>query len=298
MALDVLALRAAGVGDLLTAVPALRAVAGVGLDGTTLAAPAWLHPLAPLLPGVTGVVDVRGLAPMTSLVGKVAFNFHGSGPQSHQALLEQRPRDLVAFGCPPVWDFGPPWFTDDLDEPERHRFCRLLEWVGIDTARDDVRIARPDRAPVVTGAVVLHVGGTDPARRWPPEYFADLAGRLGGLDGVITGGPGDLVTADRTAELAGLDPRNVLAGRIAVDEFAALIGAARLVVTGDTGAAHLAHAYATPSVVIFGPASIGQWGPPPATPSRVLRAPGPRPTAAEVPVADVYAAVLDQLELT
>jgi ADP-heptose:LPS heptosyltransferase len=37
---------------------------------------------------------------------------------------------------------------------------------------------------------------------------------------------------------------------------------AALVVTVDTGAAHLASAYGTPSVVLFGPAPVSRWGPP------------------------------------
>ena len=78
MAVDVVALRAAGVGDLLTSVPALRALAAQA-GPVTLAAPAWLHPLAPLIPGVAGVVDVNGLQPKRPLTDAVAINLHGSG---------------------------------------------------------------------------------------------------------------------------------------------------------------------------------------------------------------------------
>jgi Glycosyltransferase family 9 (heptosyltransferase) len=293
--LDVVALRAAGVGDLLTAVPALRAVATLGHDGVTLAAPSWLHPLAPLIPGVTGAVDVDGLTPKVSLSGRVAINLHGQGPQSHTGLLERGPRDLVAFYCPSVWEFGPPWFTDDVDEPERERFCRLLEWVGVTADPLAIGLRIPGVEAPVTDAVVLHVGGTDPRRRWPAEKFAELARGLQGEPLVVTGGPGDLVTAHRVARMAGLDPSVVLAGRLALDEFAAVIAHARLVVTGDTGAAHLAHAYGRPSVVIFGPASPGQWGPPPGVPSTVLRAAGPSPSAADVAVAEVREAVRERL---
>jgi ADP-heptose:LPS heptosyltransferase len=42
-----------------------------------------------------------------------------------------------------------------------------------------------------------------------------------------------------------------------------VVAAARVVVSGDTGVAHLATAYRRPSVVLFGPVSPALWGPPP-----------------------------------
>ena len=290
-----LALRAAGVGVLLTAVPALRAVAQCdGVRRLEIAAPGWLHPLVHLVPGVAGAVDVDGLIPRRDLSDAVAFNMHGRGPQSHQALMTREPRELVAFACPGVWETGPEWFVDP-EEPERERFCRLVRWIGLDADPELVGIRRPDRRSSY-GHVVLHVGGTDPRRRWPPEYFADLARRLAGHRIVLTGGPADIVIARRTAHLAGLASDQVLAGRLGLEDLAALIADARLVVTGDTGAAHLAHAYGVASVVVFGPASPGQWGPPTAVRSIVLRGPGEEPLAADVPVADVEKSVAALLE--
>jgi ADP-heptose:LPS heptosyltransferase len=55
----------------------------------------------------------------------------------------------------------------------------------------------------------------------------------------------------------------VLAGRTTSLELAAVVAAARVVVSGDTGVAHLATAYRRPSVVLFGPVSPTLWGPPP-----------------------------------
>jgi ADP-heptose:LPS heptosyltransferase len=67
----------------------------------------------------------------------------------------------------------------------------------------------------------------------------------------------------RVAVLGGLGPAGDLSGRTGPLELAALVARARLVVCGDTGTAHLATAYRTPSVLLFGPTPPALWGPPP-----------------------------------
>jgi ADP-heptose:LPS heptosyltransferase len=80
----------------------------------------------------------------------------------------------------------------------------------------------------------------------------------------VTGGPAETRLAQQVAEQAGLAPDAVLAGRTDVTALAALVAHAALLVCGDTGVAHLATAYRTPSVLLFGPVSPARWGPPPA----------------------------------
>jgi ADP-heptose:LPS heptosyltransferase len=58
----------------------------------------------------------------------------------------------------------------------------------------------------------------------------------------------------------------VLAGETDLLGLAATIAHAGRVVCGDTGVAHLATAYGTPSVVLFGPTPPSEWGPPPDRP--------------------------------
>ncbi|MFT0139185.1 glycosyltransferase family 9 protein, partial [Alcanivoracaceae bacterium MT1] len=77
------------------------------------------------------------------------------------------------------------------------------------------------------------------------------------------GGSADVARARAVAEAAGLPDAAVLAGRAGLAELAVVIADAAVVVSADTGAAHLASAYATPSVVVFGPAPPEEWGPPP-----------------------------------
>jgi ADP-heptose:LPS heptosyltransferase len=79
----------------------------------------------------------------------------------------------------------------------------------------------------------------------------------------ITGGPAEVALARQVAAAAELPDDAVLAGRTSSVELAAVVAAARVVVSGDTGIAHLATAYRRPSVVLFGPVSPALWGPPP-----------------------------------
>jgi ADP-heptose:LPS heptosyltransferase len=123
---------------------------------------------------------------------------------------------------------------------------------------------------------------------------------------VVTGSAAERPLAERIARLAGLPPTAVLAGGTDVGDLAAVVAHARLVICGDTGAAHLATAYATPSVVLFAGMSPAKWGPPPDRPRhRVLwhealaglaaPADGPHPALAAIDVPQVLAAV-DQVD--
>jgi ADP-heptose:LPS heptosyltransferase len=111
---------------------------------------------------------------------------------------------------------------------------------------------------------VLHVGAFYGARAWPVDRFAAVARALAdhGRPVVVSGGPADRGRAEEVTRLAGLPDDLDLAGQLDLADLAALIADAALLVSADTGAAHLASAYGTPSVVIFGPAAPEHWGPP------------------------------------
>src|SRR5204863_1435697 len=80
---SVLVLRALGIGDLATAVPALRGLrAARPTEEIVLAAPEWLTPLAHLTGAVDRVVPVGGLDVPGIAVPppRLAVNLHGKGP--------------------------------------------------------------------------------------------------------------------------------------------------------------------------------------------------------------------------
>ena len=262
-----LVLRALGLGDFLTALPALRALAeAFPHHQRLLAAPPALEPLACLTGVVDAVVAVARLAPLVlAHAPDIAVNLHGRGPQSHRVLLGTRPRDLVAFHHQdvPRTAFAPWWRAD---EHEVHRWCRLLVEHGIaaDPTRLDVTPPPVPAPPSAVGATLIHPGAAHEARRWPADRWAALARAdvAAGRRVIITAGVGEIDLARSVAHQAGLDQRVVHSGADLV-QLAAVVAAAARVVVGDTGIAHLATALGTPSVVLFGPTSPASWGPPP-----------------------------------
>ena len=101
---------------------------------------------------------------------------------------------------------------------------------------------------------VLHVGGSTPLKHWLPERWAALAGALEalGLQVVWSAGPGE------EALVAAADPesrRVSYAGRLDLAQMWRLIEGARLLVSPDTGVAHLGRVAWTPTVTLFGPGS-------------------------------------------
>lgn len=260
-----LVLRALGLGDLLTAVPALRALArAFPHHYRVLATPLSLAPLVAKTGSVDEVVDARPLEDLDPAVGnaEIAVNLHGCGPQSHGVLLRTRPHRLIAFNNDRVAESTgmPRW---NPDEHETTRWCRLLNESGIPSDPADLDIAvSPD--PRYQGAIVLHAGAASESRRWPIARWIELATHLRerGHRVIFTGTAGEFRRARAIARAARIPVEAVLAGKTAVDELASVIAAARAIVCGDTGAAHLATAVRTPSVVLFGPTSPHKWGPP------------------------------------
>jgi ADP-heptose:LPS heptosyltransferase len=299
-----LALRALGIGDLAAAVPALRALRrAFPLHELVLAAPAGLTPLVT----ATGAVDRVFATPSFVRVPvddlgwsgprpDIAVNLHGQGPQSHRALLATDPVRFIGYAQPAAgWAEGPAWIED---EHERARWCRLLHRHGIPADPDDLAMAAPPPVPEWTGAVVVHPGASGPERRWPVPRFAAVARRLAaaGYRVLVSGSPGEAAEAHALAAAAGLPPNAVLAGRTDLGALAALVAHARLLVSGDTGVAHLATAYGTRSVLLFGPVPPKQWGPPPGSGRHTVLWRGPHGLT-EIGVDEVYAAARAQLGL-
>ncbi|BAL90230.1 putative glycosyltransferase [Actinoplanes missouriensis 431] len=269
----ILILRALGVGDLAASAPALRGLRAA-FPGETLclATPPWLTPLVEAIGGgpmngsghgaaIDRIIPATELEPLTGAPAnpQIAANLHGSGPESHRQLQALRPGKLWAFANRPAGhQDGPGWLDE---EHEVHRWCRLVRYYGVPCDPEDLDLAAPD-AEVTRGVTIIHPGAKSPARRWPPDRYASVARRLrsAGHRVLITGSAAEQDMCVRVSEAAGLGPGAV--ARTSLTELLALVAGARLVISGDTGIAHLATGYRTPSVTLFGPVSPARWGPP------------------------------------
>jgi ADP-heptose:LPS heptosyltransferase len=159
------------------------------------------------------------------------------------------------------------------EEHEVERWCRLLRESGVpaDPRRLELRVPDWPAPGAARGATLIHPGAASAARRWPVERWAEVARaeRRAGRPVAITGSAAEHGLATEIADRAGLGPETVLAGATDVTGLAAAVAAAGRVACGDTGVAHLATAFAVPSVTLFGPTPPALWGPPADRPQHV-----------------------------
>lgn len=166
--------------------------------------------------------------------------------------------------------------TDWVPESEpgpatRHEVQRqldLVRTVGASTIHSNMRIAVPEHARMavddrVAGAgiahatplLVLHPGASAASRRYPADRFAEVARRLlDAWDGhiVVTGSADEAALVDTVVRPAAATGRiHGVAGRLDLPELAALIERAHLVISNNSGPAHLAACVGTPVVDLY-----------------------------------------------
>jgi len=169
------------------------------------------------------------------------------------------------------------------DSAERLEACRLLETAGA----------------VASPRIGVHLGAAyGPAKLWPVERVVDFC-RLLAADrttAILLGAPGDVESA---ATVTARAPAVSLVGRDRPALLPALLSELDVLVSGDTGVAHLAAALGTPVVTLFGPtdprlsAPRGPVAvlthPVPCSPCFYRTCPIEHPCLRNLPAADVYA---------
>jgi heptosyltransferase-2 len=130
---------------------------------------------------------------------------------------------------------------------------------GISVSDNQKRQARTflmERNAESTRPLVLLCPGSvnSRAKRWPAERYAALADQFAetGATVALIGAPSELEVSQTVAAMARRAPL-VLTGETSVSEVIALISMADVLITNDTGPAHIGAAVGTPTLVIFGP---------------------------------------------
>ncbi|HET9084908.1 MAG TPA: glycosyltransferase family 9 protein [Candidatus Limnocylindrales bacterium] len=279
-------LRGGGLGDLVFAVPALRALAArFGDAELVVIGHSWQAGVVGTPRGpVDRVIDLPkpvvewlagGPQPprLDALVAQLEGRFdllvqlHGGGARSNVLLRRLgagRAIGLQAPGAPPL----------DATTPYRYwqsevmRDLEVVSLVGAEAVEIEPRLT-PTAADVVAGRrilddadahdgrsvdgplVILAPGATDGRRRWPPERFGEVAAALSseGYRPIVIGTAPEAALAEAVVSVA---PETAdLTGRLTLPELAGLLCDSALIVGNDSGPLHLAAAVGTPAVGLF-----------------------------------------------
>lgn len=297
--------RALQLGDMLCAVPALRALraaapkAAITLIGLPWAAEftqRFRHyiddfvafPGAPGLPERSASADALDafFRDMQSRRFDLALQLHGDGRLTNAIVRGMGAHRMAGFYTADKAIAGAHFVLYPQRETEVRRLLRLIEALGAPTRGEALEfpINGSDwkelaRLRVAYGLrpgeyVCIHPGARQTSRRWLPERFAAVADALAmqGLRVVLTGTDEEQLVTQAVARSmhAGVID---LCGQTSLGVAAALYAGARLVVCNDTGVSHLAAALCVPSVVIYTGSDPARWAPAPAERHRAVHAP-------------------------
>jgi ADP-heptose:LPS heptosyltransferase len=305
--------RALMLGDLLCAVPALRALRrGFPAAAITLIGLPWARTLAQRLSCVDEFIDFPGhpglpeiacdsrqwpdfLAQVQSRRFDLALQMHGSGEVVNPLVSLFGARYTAGFARPGVWRAPADealYCTWPEQGHEIERMLALTDHLGVprqgtqlefpltEADRQQMRQAWPD-VDTARPYVCVHAGAQLPSRRWDPRRFAEVADRIAdrGRTVVLTGAEPEAGLV-RDVQACMSKPAVNLCGRTTLWTLGALIESAEAVVCNDTGVSHVAAALKRPSVVISCGADTDRWSPLDQVLHQVLAAPLPcRPCA-------------------
>ncbi len=290
----IVVLRALQLGDLLCAVPCFRALRSAWPEAEiVLVGLPWAKDFVDRFsiyldgfrefPGYPGLPEIPPdearipafFAEIAAEKFDLAIQLHGSGSVVNEIVAKfaaQRSAGFFRPGDPiPDPELFIPWPETGL---EIHRLLSLVESLGVPLRGDHlewpVRTADRDKLRAIAGVddatsnayICVHPGASVPERRWPAMQFAEVADRLAasGYHVILTGTAAEAVLTRAVA--AGVQqPTLDLAGRTDLGTLAALIDGAALMVSNDTGVAHLGVARKVPSVIISTGDNPARWAP-------------------------------------
>jgi ADP-heptose:LPS heptosyltransferase len=294
--------RALQLGDLLCAVPALRALRAawpraritlVGLAGAAGFVQRYASLVDELL-WFPGIAQFPEQPPHPDkLPGffedaqqrrfDLAIQMHGTGTLVNDLVRRMRPKRWAGFVPEPAlarpgWRY--PW---PADLPESMRYTALLRYMGLPVASEALwfPLQRADHVEVVAlgekcrfapaDTVLLHPGARLPSRRWPSQRFAAVGRALqaAGWRVAVTGSPDERALTQAVLQELGAGATD-LTGLTSLGGLAALLSRTPLLICNDTGISHVAAAVGARSVVVASGSDVRRWAPLDAARHRVL----------------------------
>ncbi|MEO5339204.1 MAG: lipopolysaccharide heptosyltransferase II [Magnetococcus sp. MYC-9] len=182
-------------------------------------------------------------------------------PLDKNALLRTVDR-FLALGLAPGEALPTPMPMPTLAVERSQALVTLRQWR---TVRED--IGQEGGEPLLALCPGAEYG---PAKRWPAERFAELAGATlaRGWGVVVCGSAKEASLGEQIATTAGAGCLN-LAGRTSLDEAVQILSLASCVISNDSGLMHVAAALERPLIALFG-SSDPHHTPPLGSRSRVI----------------------------
>ena len=307
--MNVLLIQLKRIGDLILTVPAIAALRkAFPAASISLVAAHGSRELLPAIPGLDRTFVARGRvsdAPQFFAITKAKFDccldFSRTDRSAFLTLLSGAQRRITydTIRREPLRQLSYNEFI-----PSQVRFIHtidhhlaLLAPLGVHDVLREIRLKLPAVAKTKateviaqTGLgndfVVLHPGSARAEKFWVARRWAEVADQMfdnGQLRCVLTGGKLRMEQEHIARIKAHLrHPVVDLSGKLGLLSLGALLQRARLLVTIDSAPMHLAAAFGTPQVALFGPTNPFHWRPR-ATPATILQAGNPAPVIDFVP---------------
>ena len=285
--------RALQLGDMLCAIPALRAmrqawptahIALIGLPNAASFVARFSRYIDELIifPGIPEfpeqIARVHELPAFYANVRDrrfdLAVQMQGSGGPANDIVAGLGAAHWVGFVPDPALDEPGRLLLWPDELPEALRFTALMQHIGLDV--DDTRLEFPfstdDDVAVdrlvdacgidVTRTIVIHPGARLLSRRWPVERFAQVGQALAvqGWQLAVTGSD-DERALTRTLLAALPAGAADLTGQTSLGSLAALLARTRLLICNDTGVSHVAAGVRARSVVVASGSDVNRWAP-------------------------------------
>lgn len=292
-------LRANGLGDLIVALPALQALRDTYPEAEiSLLTTPWVTSFTAnrnfpadrviVVPPSKGVrVDLpfanyqeeleHFFVEMQHEQFDIAIQLHGGGMNSNPFVSKLGATTTVGMRTPSA-PFLDRWIPYQFFHHEVLRYLEVMKLVGADPSdlEPKIEITDQDKAEANRflhsinyqgqSLLLLHPGASEVRRRWPAARFGELAHLVAThlqVTVIVTGTGSESREVNQVVDEAQrLGTQVFSAGdQLSVGGLAGLCQQAKLMISNDTGPAHVARAVGTPTVTLFWGPNLYNWGP-------------------------------------